>query len=139
MGKRLYVGNLAYSVTEAELRDVFAEVGNVAEVKVVLDRDTGRPRGFAFVEMSTDAEAADAMSKLNGSELQGRSMNIKEAQERSGGGGGGAWRWLGRRWWRRWWRRWLGRRWWWRWSRRPRWRRRRRTLVSGVAGERSRS
>jgi cold-inducible RNA-binding protein len=89
MGKRLYVGNLAYSVTEAELRDVFAEVGNVAEVKVVLDRDTGRPRGFAFVEMSTDAEAADAMSKLNGSELQGRSMNIKEAQERSGGGGGG--------------------------------------------------
>src|SRR4029450_13257228 len=89
MGKRLYVGNLAYSVTEAELRDVFAEVGNVAEVKVVLDRDTGRPRGFAFVEMSTDAEAADAMSKLNGSGLQGRSMNIKEAQERSGGGGGG--------------------------------------------------
>jgi cold-inducible RNA-binding protein len=89
MGKRLYVGNLAYSVTEAELRDVFAEVGNVAEVKVVLDRDTGRPRGFAFVEMSSDAEAADAMSKLNGSELQGRSMNIKEAQERSGGGGGG--------------------------------------------------
>jgi cold-inducible RNA-binding protein len=89
MGKRLYVGNLAYSVTEAELRDVFAEVGNVAEVKVVLDRDTGRPRGFAFVEMSTDAEASDAMSKLNGSELQGRSMNIKEAQERSGGGGGG--------------------------------------------------
>ena len=89
MGKRLYVGNLAYSVTEAELRDVFAEVGNVAEVKVVLDRDTGRPRGFAFVEMSSDAEATDAMSKLNGSELQGRSMNIKEAQERSGGGGGG--------------------------------------------------
>ena len=89
MGKRLYVGNLAYSVTDAELRDVFAEAGNVAEVKVVLDRDTGRPRGFAFVEMSTDAEAADAMSKLNGSELQGRSMNIKEAQERSGGGGGG--------------------------------------------------
>jgi cold-inducible RNA-binding protein len=94
MGKRLYVGNLAYSVTEAELRDVFAEVGNVAEVKVVLDRDTGRPRGFAFVEMSTDSEAADAMSKLNGSELQGRTMNIKEAQERSAGGrggGGGGW------------------------------------------------
>jgi RNA recognition motif-containing protein len=89
MGKRLYVGNLAYSVTEAELRDVFAEVGNVAEVKVVLDRDTGRPRGFAFVEMSSDSEAADAMSKLNGSELQGRAMNIKEAQERTGGGGGG--------------------------------------------------
>ena len=89
MGKRLYVGNLAYSVTEAELRDVFAEAGNVAEVKVVLDRDTGRPRGFAFVEMSSDSEAADAMSKLNGSELQGRAMNIKEAQERTGGGGGG--------------------------------------------------
>jgi RNA recognition motif-containing protein len=89
MGKRLYVGNLAYSVTEAELRDVFAEVGNDAEVKVGLDRYTGRPRGFAFDEMSSDAEATDAMSKLNGSELQGRSMNIKEAQERSGGGGGG--------------------------------------------------
>src|SRR4029453_3060836 len=92
MGKRLYVGNLAYSVTEAELRDVFAEVGNVAEVKVVLDRDTGRPRGFAFVEMSTDSEAADAMSKLNASELPGPRMRIKEARERSAGGGrGGGW------------------------------------------------
>jgi small subunit ribosomal protein S18 len=93
VGKRLYVGNLAYSVSEAELRDLFAEFGDVAEVKVVLDRDTGRPRGFAFVEMGTDGDAAQAMSSLNGRELQGRSLNIKEAQERSpggrGGGGGG--------------------------------------------------
>jgi RNA recognition motif-containing protein len=96
VGKRLYVGNLAYSVSEAELRDLFAEFGEVAEVKVVLDRDTGRPRGFAFVEMGSDGDAAQAMSTLNGRELQGRSLNIKEAQERTpggrgGGGGGGGW------------------------------------------------
>jgi RNA recognition motif-containing protein len=89
MGKRLYVGNLAYSVTEADLRDVFAESGEVTEVKVVLDRDTGRPRGFAFVEMSSEAEATTAIKNLNGRDLQGRALNVKEAQERTGGGGGG--------------------------------------------------
>jgi RNA recognition motif-containing protein len=89
MGKRLYVGNLSYSVTEADLREVFAEGGNVAEVKVVLDRDTGRPRGFAFVEMETDADAAKAMEVLNGRDVQGRAINVSEARERSGGGGGG--------------------------------------------------
>jgi RNA recognition motif-containing protein len=89
MGKRLYVGNLSYSVTEADLREVFAEGGNVADVKVVLDRDTGRPRGFAFVEMSTDAEAATAMETLNGRDIQGRPINVSEARERTGGGGGG--------------------------------------------------
>ena len=92
MGKRLYVGNLSYNVTEGELRDVFAEGGrNVVEVKVVMDRDTGRPRGFAFVEMGTDDEANGAISSLSGREIQGRPINVSEARERaprSGGGGG---------------------------------------------------
>lgn len=89
MGKRLYVGNLAYSITETDLRDVFGEAGNVDEVKIVLDRDTGRPRGFAFVEMGSDGAATAALNTLNGREVQGRSINIKEAFERAGGGGGG--------------------------------------------------
>src|ERR1043165_4056392 len=89
MGKRLYVGNLSYSVTEADLREVFAEGGSVEDVKVVLDRDTGRPRGFAFVEMSTDAEATKAMEVLNGRDVQGRAISVSEARERTGGGGGG--------------------------------------------------
>ncbi len=88
MGKRLFVGNLAYSITEAELRDVFAESGSVAEVKIVLDRDTGRSRGFAFVEMSTDDEAKNAITALNERALSGRPLTVKEAQERTGGGGG---------------------------------------------------
>jgi cold-inducible RNA-binding protein len=89
MAKRLYVGNLAYSVTEADLREVFAEAGNVADVKVVLDRESGRPRGFAFVEMSADDEAAKAMETLNGREIQGRAISVSEARERASGGGGG--------------------------------------------------
>jgi RNA recognition motif-containing protein len=89
MGKRLYVGNLSYSVTEADLREVFAEAGSVEDVKVVLDRDTGRPRGFAFVEMSSDAEAGKATESLNGRDVQGRAINVSEARERTGGGGGG--------------------------------------------------
>jgi RNA recognition motif-containing protein len=89
MGKRLYVGNLSYGVTEADLREVFAEAGDVVDVKVVLDRDTGRPRGFAFVELASDGEATRAIEQLNGRELQGRAMNISEARERTGGGGGG--------------------------------------------------
>ena len=89
MAKRLYVGNLAYSVTEADLREVFTETGTVADVKVVLDRESGRPRGFAFVEMSTDDEAAKAMQTLNGREIQGRAISVSEARERGAGGGGG--------------------------------------------------
>jgi RNA recognition motif-containing protein len=89
MAKRLYVGNLAYSVTEADLREVFTETGTVADVKVVLDRESGRPRGFAFVEMSTDEEAGKAMGTLNGREIQGRAISVSEARERGGGGGGG--------------------------------------------------
>jgi RNA recognition motif-containing protein len=90
MGRRLYVGNLAYGATEQDLRDIFSEAGgSVTDVKVVLDRDTGRSRGFAFVEMSTDAEAAQAIEVMNGRDLQGRALNVSEARERSGGGGGG--------------------------------------------------
>jgi RNA recognition motif-containing protein len=89
MGKRLFVGNLAYSVTEAELRDIFTASGNVTEVKIVLDRDTGRSRGFAFVEMSNETEAKEAISSLNERALSGRPLTVKEAQERTGGGGGG--------------------------------------------------
>src|SRR6478609_2300735 len=92
MGTRLYVGNLSYNVTEPELRDVFGEGGkNVVEVKVVMDRETGRPRGFAFVEMGSDQEAADAIQNLTGREIQGRPISVSEARERaprSGGGGG---------------------------------------------------
>lgn len=93
MGTRLYVGNLSYNVTEPELREAFAEGGrNVVEVKVVMDRETGRPRGFAFVEMSTPDEAAAVIESLNGRTIQGRPISVSEARERtprSGGGGGG--------------------------------------------------
>ena len=93
MGTRLYVGNLSYNVTEQELREVFADGGrNVVEVKIVMDRDTGRPRGFAFVEMGSDDEASAAISSLSGREVQGRAINVSEARARaprSGGGGGG--------------------------------------------------
>jgi RNA recognition motif-containing protein len=89
---------LSYNVTEPELRDVFAEGGkNVVEVKVVMDRETGRPRGFAFVEMGSDDEASQAIQTLSGREIQGRAISVSEARERAprsggggyGGGGGG--------------------------------------------------
>jgi RNA recognition motif-containing protein len=90
MGKRLYVGNLSYSVTEVDLRDAFSADGfEVAEVKVVMDRETGRPRGFAFVEMATEEGAQKAIENLNNRELQGRAMTVNEARERTGGAGGG--------------------------------------------------
>lgn len=89
MGKRLFVGNLSYGATEADLRDLFGEVGAVTDAKIVMDRDTGRPRGFGFVEMASDDEARRAIAELNGRALDGRSINVNEAQERSGGGGGG--------------------------------------------------
>jgi RNA recognition motif-containing protein len=84
---------LSYSVTEADLREVFAEAGSVEDVKVVLDRDTGRPRGFAFVEMSTDEEAQKAASELNSFQMGGRALTVNEARTMPeggfGGGGGG--------------------------------------------------
>jgi cold-inducible RNA-binding protein len=90
MGKRLYVGNLSFATTETDLREAFAATGHeVAEAKIVLDRDTGRPRGFAFVEMTTDEGAQHAIAELNGKDLQGRTIAVSEARERTGGGGGG--------------------------------------------------
>jgi len=91
MGKRLYVGNLSYNTTELDMRDLFAKLGTVADAKLVTDRDTGRPRGFGFVEMSTEAEASAAIEGLNGQDLQGRALTVNEAQERSSGGGRGGW------------------------------------------------
>lgn len=88
MGKRLYVGNLSFNATELDVRDLFTPFGTVADLKMVMDRETGRPRGFGFVEMSTEAEASEAINNLNGRDFQGRAMTVNEAQERSGGGGG---------------------------------------------------
>jgi cold-inducible RNA-binding protein len=89
MGRRMYVGNLSYNTNESQLRDLFGQFGTVADAKIVMDRDTGRPRGFAFVEMSTDAEMGKAIEGLNGRDLDGRALNVSEARERTGGGGGG--------------------------------------------------
>ncbi|HVU50271.1 MAG TPA: RNA-binding protein [Polyangia bacterium] len=89
MGNRLYVGNLPYSVTELDLRDLFSPMGTVTEAKIVTDRETGRPRGFGFVEMSNEAEAKKAIAELDGRDVGGRPVAVKEAEERRGGGGGG--------------------------------------------------
>jgi RNA recognition motif-containing protein len=89
-GTRLYVGNLSYQTTQDALRAAFeAGGGKVVEVKIVTDRDTGQPRGFAFVEMSNAAEAQAAIAAMDGQQLDGRTLKVNEAQERSGGGGGG--------------------------------------------------
>lgn len=94
MGKRIYCGNLPYSATAEDVKDIFSEGGKtVVDIHIVLDRDTGRPRGFAFVEMSTDEEAAQAIEELDGRMFQGRALGVKEARERlprgPGGPGGG--------------------------------------------------
>lgn len=88
MSKKLYVGNLPFSTTEDELRDVFQRHGTVDSVAVITDRETGRPRGFAFVEMSEPSAAADAIRALDGSDLGGRNLRVNEAQDRREGGGG---------------------------------------------------
>jgi RNA recognition motif-containing protein len=89
--KKLYVGNLPFSTTEAELRDLFGRHGSVESVKVITDRETGRSRGFAFVEMDANG-AGEAIRALDGTDMGGRSLRVNEAQERSGGGGGGGFR-----------------------------------------------
>src|SRR5689334_16911940 len=90
MGTRLYVGNLSYTVAEPELREAFSEGGrNVVDVKIILDRDTGRPRGFAFVEMGSPDEATQVIETLSGRDIKGRPISVSEARERQGGGGGG--------------------------------------------------
>ena len=85
----IYVGNCSFEVTEGELRDLFAAYGEVDKVSVITDRDTGRPRGFAFVEMSDSAAAQAAIQGINGTDLGGRTLNVNEARPRGDGGGGG--------------------------------------------------
>ncbi|MBW2396692.1 MAG: RNA-binding protein [Deltaproteobacteria bacterium] len=89
MSKKIYVGNLPFSSTEEDLRDVFGRHGGVASVAVITDRETGRPRGFAFVEMEDESAAADAIRALDGSDLGGRNIKVNEAQDKNRGGGGG--------------------------------------------------
>ena len=96
MGKKLYVGNLSYSVDQAALEQMFAPHGTVESAQIITDRDSGRSKGFGFVEMSSDAEAQAAIAALNGQENNGRPLTVNEAKPREerprgsfGGGGGG--------------------------------------------------
>ena len=89
MSKKLFVGGLAWATDDQGLHAAFAEYGEVTDAKVILDRDTGRSRGFGFVTFSDDQAADEAMAALDGSMLDGRSIRVNEAQERRGGGGGG--------------------------------------------------
>ena len=84
----IFVGNLAYQTTDAELEQSFAAFGTVERVSIVRDRDTGQPRGFAFVEMTNSAEASKAIEALNGQEINGRRLNVNEARPREPRGGG---------------------------------------------------
>ena len=90
MGTRLFVGNLPFSASEDEIRTLFEQNSRTVEdVKLITDRDTGRPRGFGFVEMANSEDADAAIQELNGYEMGGRQLNVNEARERTGGGGGG--------------------------------------------------
>jgi RNA recognition motif-containing protein len=89
MNKRIYVGNLPFSTTEADLEALFAQHGTVSSVRVITDRETGRSRGFAFVEMGDPNAADEAIRALNGRDMGGRPLRVNEAREREGGGGGG--------------------------------------------------
>ena len=88
MGKKLYVGNLSYEVTDADLETLFAAHGTVESAQVIMDRDTGRSKGFGFVEMGSDQEAQAAITALNGKEVEGRSLTVNEARPRPQGSGG---------------------------------------------------
>jgi len=93
MSKKLYIGNLPYNITETALREMFTPVGVVDSVSIITDRDTGRPKGFAFVEMTDDDAAKQAISQINGKTLDNRSITVAEARpqvQRSSGGGGRA-------------------------------------------------
>ena len=98
MGKRLYIGNLSYDSDEDTVRAAFSEDGRtVTDVHIMTDRDTGRPRGFGFVEMGSEADAQQAIAAMDGKSLDGRNLKVNEAQERrprggGGGGGGGGYR-----------------------------------------------
>jgi RNA recognition motif-containing protein len=87
--KNIFVGNLDFAATDSELRSLFEKYGTVDRVNMVTDRDTGRPRGFAFVEMPDSSQADQAISGLNGKEMNGRALNVNEARPKTAGGGGG--------------------------------------------------
>jgi len=95
MAKKIYVGNLSFQTTDADLNDMFSEVGQVESVQIITDRDTGRSKGFGFVEMSDDEAAAKAIERFNGKEVNGRALTVNEARPKEsgsrgpGGGGGG--------------------------------------------------
>lgn len=99
MGKKLYVGNLPYSVNDALLSETFSQCGTVTSSKIITDRDTGRSKGFGFVEMSSETEAQNAIDKFHGADWEGRPMTVNEAKPMApreggrsfGGGGGGRW------------------------------------------------
>ncbi len=91
MAKKLYVGNLSYSVQDQDLQDLFSQAGAVVSARVITDRDSGRSKGFGFVEMENDGDADSSIEKFNGQDFQGRALRVSEAkpQESRGGGGGG--------------------------------------------------
>jgi len=91
MANKLYVGNLAYNTTEDELRQLFASYGTINSLNLISDRDTGRPKGFGFVEMSTEQEARAAISGLNAREVDGRAIKVNEANERPPRGSNNRW------------------------------------------------
>ena len=88
MGKKLYVGNLAYGMSDSDLQQLFEPHGSVASAQVIMDRDTGRSKGFGFVEMGSDQEAQTAIAALNGKEIEGRALTVNEARPKPEGGGG---------------------------------------------------
>jgi RNA recognition motif-containing protein len=89
MGKKLYVGNLAYTMSDSDLQQIFEPHGTVQSAQVIMDRDTGRSKGFGFVEMGSDAEAQAAIQALNGTEVGGRALTVNEARPKPEGGRGG--------------------------------------------------
>ena len=96
MGKKLYIGNLGYEVTQQDLEDLFAQAGTCQSAAVIIDRTTGQSRGFGFVEMSSNAEAEKAIQQFNGHDLKGRALKVNEAIDRNNtrggsGGRGGSW------------------------------------------------
>lgn len=95
MATNLYIGNVSFETTNSDLEALFAQVGTVSSVNIIMDRDTGRSRGFGFVEMGADSEAQAAIEQFDGYELQGRALKVNEAKPREprGGGGGGGRRW----------------------------------------------
>ncbi len=89
VGKKLYVGNLSWGVTDSQLQDMFTPYGSVVSAQVIMDRDTGRSKGFGFVEMGSDQEAQAAITGMHGQVIEGRPLTVNEARPKEGGGGGG--------------------------------------------------